>query len=488
MSIPLIDLFAGPGGLNEGFSHVRDRRGDRVFETILSVEMDPWAHRTLELRALYRRLGSSAHGKKAYRDYVRGTMTRENLFNTDRESGAAAKEEAFLGTLGERTTNDEVEERIAKALRRLRAKECVLIGGPPCQAYSLAGRSRRAKESLELFESDPKHRLYLEYLRIVRRFRPAVFVMENVPGLLSARWKGDRTFDLIREGLSGAGYRLFPLGEEGKREFVLRAEDFGVPQSRSRLFIVGVRDDIKSMPPRMTPDSGPVITVANVLNGLPKIRSKLTKEPDSAENWREAILQIADYSSVEQGEPEFGAILRERANLISATLPLGVDCLEIRALPKEHADWYCDSTLPFILNHNSRGHMRRDLLRYFFWAEFARHYSRSPTLRDAPRFLKPNHANAADKKAPFADRFRVQLPDKPSTTITSHIAKDGHYYIHADSLQCRSLSVREAARLQTFPDSYFFEGPVTEQYHQVGNAVPPLLARRIGAHVAQLFV
>jgi DNA (cytosine-5)-methyltransferase 1 len=129
--------------------------------------------------------------------------------------------------------------------------------------------------------------------------------------------------------------------------------------------------------------------------------------------------------------------------------------------------------------------MASDLHRYFFAACFARAHGRSPTLEDFPLELLPEHRNAeAGRKGEmFADRFRVQLPDRPSTTVTAHISKDGHYFIHPDPAQCRSLTVREAARLQTFPDSYHFEGPRTDQYHQVGNAVPPLLARQIAAVV-----
>jgi len=132
--------------------------------------------------------------------------------------------------------------------------------------------------------------------------------------------------------------------------------------------------------------------------------------------------------------------------------------------------------------------MVEDLHRYLFCACFAKVFGRSPHLRDFPADLHPAHANVsvALEGQMFGDRFRVQLADKPSTTITSHVSKDGHYYIHYDPAQCRSLSVREAARLQTFPDSYFFEGSRTEQYHQIGNAVPPLLARDIASSIYQL--
>ena len=145
-----------------------------------------------------------------------------------------------------------------------------------------------------------------------------------------------------------------------------------------------------------------------------------------------------------------------------------------------------DPLLGGVCNHQTRGHIRKDLYRYLFAAVFAQKEGRSPLLEDFPKTLLPKHENVADalEETKFNDRFRVQVAGRPSTTVVSHISKDGHYFIHYDPLQCRSLTVREAARLQTFPDNYRFEGHRTEQYKQVGNAVPPLLARQIAEIVA----
>ena len=158
---------------------------------------------------------------------------------------------------------------------------------------------------------------------------------------------------------------------------------------------------------------------------------------------------------------------------------------------KMNPDWFLDKKLDFITNHETRGHTVEDLYRYFFFDSICpSSWPGSPKLTDFPKKLLPNHDNVNPddlEEVILSDRFRVQLKNQPGTTVTSHISKDGHYYIHYDPQQCRSLTVREAARIQTFPDNYFFEGPRTEQYRQVGNAVPPLLALQIAEIVHQLF-
>ena len=151
------------------------------------------------------------------------------------------------------------------------------------------------------------------------------------------------------------------------------------------------------------------------------------------------------------------------------------------AVLKRH---YRKGSLGALLNHETRGHMEEDLGRYLFCASYATVYGRSPSSPDFPDELKPAHKSW--DAGHFADRFRVQLGHTSGSTITSHLAKDGHHFIHWDPRQCRSLTVREAARIQTFPDDYLFLGNRTQQYTQVGNAVPPLLARQIAGVVASL--
>ena len=238
--IPVIDLFAGPGGLGEGFTSVRATRGERAFHIALSIERDEAAHTTLELRAFFRQF-SPGKVPKAYYQYLRGEITREALHRAHPAEACAAKQEAWLAELGAEP-HDNVRRRINEALSG--TPVWALIGGPPCQAYSLVGRSRRARVPREEFEADSRHRLYKEYLRILADHRPPVFVMENVKGLLSSTLAGQNIFELIVSDLraptaaleqdDGLRYVLFPLVRDHPEsehlnyeadQFVIRCEN-----------------------------------------------------------------------------------------------------------------------------------------------------------------------------------------------------------------------------------------------------------------------
>jgi DNA (cytosine-5)-methyltransferase 1 len=210
---------------------------------------------------------------------------------------------------------------------------------------------------------------------------------------------------------------------------------------------------------------------------------------DSPEEWNDALRECA----VKLRKRSTSESLRQYLATLdldgAANLQAGSNFVPWRKKPKFRSDWYVDPELGGVCNHVSRFHLRSDIQRYFFVSAFAasmHEMARSPKLVDFPTFLLPNHQNVQEALdgAMFGDRFRVQVAGRPSTTVTSHISKDGHYYIHPNPLQARSLTVREVARIQTFPDNYFFCGPRTSQYHQVGNAVPPLLAWEIAAVVA----
>jgi DNA (cytosine-5)-methyltransferase 1 len=228
------------------------------------------------------------------------------------------------------------------------------------------------------------------------------------------------------------------------------------------------------------------------IRDLPKLRSRLSRLDDSGEAWVDAVRELIDMNAVCDGsidEKVFAAIC-SNLDRLNTSLPTGDGFVEWPKQPLFQRNWFHDSRLGGVCNHSTRWHMKSDLWRYFFAACFAAVHKRSPKLPDFPVALLPAHKNVTaveTKDMIFKDRFHVQVRAKPATTVTCHLAKDGHHFIHPDAQQCRSLTVREAARLQTFPDNYLFAGPVTAQYQQVGNAVPPLLARQIAGLVHRVF-
>lgn len=509
--IPVIDLFAGPGGLGEGFSSVVGRDGSRMFSLKVSVEKDPTAHKTLTLRALYRKfLGGKV--PDCYYDHVRGYISREELLTHPDAAEAAgdALEEARRFELGKDDPED-LDRRIQAALEK--SDDWVLIGGPPCQAYSVAGRSRRTRESLDKFESDEKHFLYREYLRIIRRHKPAVFVMENVKGMLSSRHGGAPIFDRIVADLSSPGdgleYQIRSLvkpgvaGEIDPYDFVIEAERFGIPQGRHRVILFGVRSDVArsrsvadlSLSPRsfVLDEEPAVVSVGETLSDLPPLRSRLSREPDGHAQWLSALVEAVERLRRYE-TPDLRSTVNEmRRATVNARRHVHTGGPFLRhdasknAMRHSMQEWFMDARLEGVIQHETRSHMRSDLHRYLFASAYAKVKRESPKVTDFPPPLLPRHDNVFLVEVPFADRFRVQMEGTWASTVVAHIAKDGHYFIHYDPSQCRSLTVREAARLQTFPDNYFFAGNRTEQYTQVGNAVPPLLARKI-AYVVGRFM
>lgn len=514
--IPVVDVFAGPGGLGEGFTSLIDTRDRRVFRICISIEKDDHAYDTLLLRSFFRQFPKSRVPEEYYQ-YLRGEIDKEALFHAYSEQVDGAKAEACRLELGEKT-RDKASRLIEKA--KGSTDRWVLIGGPPCQAYSLVGRSRmRGKEKAEQekFEADARHYLYREYLRIIADHWPAVFVMENVKGILSSKVRDEKIFHRILSDLGDPAravaeydtvavsahsykYRIFSLVKPASllddldpEDTVIRAENYGIPQARHRVILLGVRDDLLSVMPNLLKPKADEVKLFHVISGLPQLRSGISSGLDTGERWQRVLTSLPRKKWLEQfGQNGNRQLYRKIVSAARRIIPPDCD-RGGRFIPFEaevdcYQDWYLDDRIGGVCNHAARTHMKKDLYRYLFAACYTELNKKSPCLRDFPRVLLPAHQNVREgvKGDKFADRFRVQRWDRPATTVTSHISKDGHYFIHPDPLQCRSLTVREAARIQTFPDNYFFEGPRTAQYQQVGNAVPPLLARQIAEIVHDL--
>ena len=505
-NIKVVDLFAGPGGLSEGFASYKFA-GRTPFKIVLSVEKDPIAFETLRLRSFYRQFKNDEVPEDYYK-FLRGEISRKALYRRHQDQYNRAKTETLRMTLGNgKIRQERLNGRIETALGS--ANNWVLIGGPPCQAYSLIGRVKIKNENAKKnkdFEKDRRHFLYREYLKIISVHRPPIFVMENVPGLISSKVNGNSTFKMIlndlhspvkaiaeinredkvfKESLTYNIYSLVKTKKESEElqdsDYVIRTENYELPQARHRVILLGVRSDIEKMPSQLKVSNNRT-TIWDAISDLPKIRSRLSKEEDSTENWRSAIQDIKRttwYSELKNNALKEEILSNlEKIDEIDST---GNEYIPVELKGMYYDEWFYDKKLRGICNHTSRSHMREDLHRYIFASSFVNVFNKSPKIIDFPERLRPNHKNLnkAVCDGLFSDRFRVQVRNKSSTTITSHISKDGHYYIHPDPAQCRSLTVREAARLQTFPDNYFFAGNRTMQYHQVGNAVPPLLARLI---------
>lgn len=428
----VIDLFSGAGGLSEGF-HTHD------FKIAAHVEKEYWACETIKTRLFYHFL-KAQNDLELYHEYLR---VSDNYRNIEQSRGFVfqrypeLREKLEMEVLNRKfgnphndptaTSSTQMIRLIQNSLQYSRATSVdLIIGGPPCQAYSLVGRSRM-KESVD---KDSRNYLFQYYKRIVDEFKPKAFVFENVPGLLTAK-KG-KVYQEIKESFDKIGYTVLSGTSQEDKSNVIDFADFGVPQRRKRVILFGFQKRLNYEYPNFERHKlswNSLLTTRDVISDLPTLKPKQGHD-----------LRLFEYDMTK-----------------------GVDHLSPYELMMR------EDSIGFT-NHFARPIKESDAEIYQIAIEHAIQ-GRQIKYNELPERLK-THKN---EKA-FLDRFKVHWWNSIPHTVVAHISKDGHYNIHPDIEQCRSLTVREAARIQGFPDNYKFEGPRTAQYTQVGNAVPPIMS------------
>ncbi len=406
-----IDLFAGAGGLSEGFIQAG-------FEPIAHVEMNHDASNTLRTRACYHYLLQDNH-LNIYRRYEIGQITRAELYDHVPEFVLNSVINAEISKATISDIFNQVDLLIASNPNWNNQVD-VIIGGPPCQAYSLVGRAVKENNMVD----DPRNFLYQMYCRFLHRYNPKMFVFENVPGLLTAN-KG-QYFKNLKRYMRRVGYEI--------EERELNASNFGVLQSRKRIIIIGWRKNSRYFFPDIT-NIKHNYTVSDIFRDLPELQAGETNN---------------QYKRVRRSQYLNDFAIREDGDVLT---------------------W-----------HEARPHIARDREIYRIAVRLWNNGHQRLRYCDLPDELRTHRNTTA-----FLDRYKVVEGDTPAChTMMAHISKDGHYFIHPDLDQARSITVREAARIQSFPDSYFFEGSRTAAFTQIGNAVPPLMARAIAVEIREL--
>ena len=401
----VIDLFAGAGGLSEGFVQAG-------FVPIAHVEMDKDACNTLRTRSCFHYLRTQDR-TDIYYQYLKGEISREDLYNE-------VPSDVTNAVINVEISNDTIDDTFRR-IKELAGDQKIdmIIGGPPCQAYSLLGRHRKT------MEDDPRTLLYLQYGKFLKEFKPMGFVFENVPGLLSAK-KGEH-FQNLQDYFDELGYKVHYK--------MLDASDYGVLQVRHRIILVGWKKEKDLGYPVIEQKRASAVT-NDILNDLPKLKAGEVKK---VAKYRASSNTYLEESGIRSKEDEFVTenisrpVNENDANIYACAIKL----------------W-------------NKKHVR---IKY----------------TDLPKDYKTQKNENS-----FLDRFKVVDGQGYAHTVVAHLAKDGHYYIHPSLDDCRSISVREAARMQSFPDNFYFEGSRSAMFKQIGNAVPPLMAKSIAESINKL--
>lgn len=404
-----IDLFAGAGGLSEGFTSIG-------FNPVAHVEMNYHACQTLKTRTAYYYLKQN-NKLFEYKRYLQGKITKEELY--------ALVPQTELNSVIQQTMSAENMPTLFAQIDELKKEKQIehidlIVGGPPCQAYSLVGRAVKGDGMV----GDPRNYLYKLYIEVLKKYSPTMFVFENVPGLLTAN--GGQYFEDMKIAFKLAGYTIDYA--------VLNAKSFNVLQDRRRVILIGWKKELDYQYP-IFEEKTSMYKVEELLSDLPKI------QPGEKNN-----------------------------SYVTAKLN---SYLETSGIRKN------DDILTW---HVARTHIERD--RKIYREVIAAWFNEKKRIKytDLPDELCTHRNRNA-----FLDRFKVVASDMPTChTMMAHISKDGHYFIHPDIEQARSITVREAARIQSFPDDFYFEGSRTAAFTQIGNAVPPLMAKGIAEKIKEM--